>query len=583
MADTVYYGDLGERNKVLNAEGRPVDPIPSYTAATLPSAAEFGKGLAITNAAILHGNGIEWTNPVIDSMSLHRRRSIVIFGDSRVVRQHQSWSSATTPSVAMTASGGVLTLTFSSSVDIAGNTKLKITGALDKRIDLLAARCTRVSGTVFTLPCDPGVSGSIAADPDAGSLLRVLDLSTPVSSGWFFWAKFLSNNSFKLLNNAGIGGTYVANALTRLESEVINYSPDEVWIEYSINDINTFATANPTAESNADNAFIDSQIDYHRVLWDRAKLSGITPRAITTTGVGSAYSGAARINGLVAMFNEGLKNAAHTNGISIIDAARATINGTSTAGHFSTANFIDNIHYSKTGGYLVGREIANTLNDALVTAPNLLASAADYVGTTVGSKQLLPNPFFITSGGTVSGAWATFAANLPAGYTFTSAGTPTISSVSLAARSDNAGNDISFVIAASGASDTANIYCDLPSAAYALMTPDSEYVLTYELTIGDGTNQITGSNIRNIRSHADIRNGTTFVTNSAETFTEQVNTNESWPLIENKTFIFESEPFRVPLGITVGRAIIYLLELSFTAAGTGVRIKIGRAALRKVS
>lgn len=179
------------------------------------------------------------------------------------------------------------------------------------------------------------------------------------SHGYWNWANFLLGQRYKLLRNAGVGGNWTQDMLTRIDSDVIAYRPDMVIVLGGTNDI---ANEVPVATITTNLATI-----YEKILAAGCSVVAMTilPRAAGIT--------AAQRSRLMCV-NNWIREMAYTRPnivlcdpfVAFSDPASATSDPV--AGYTS-----DGLHPNSVGARIIGAELYKVLN-ALTPASNRLVS-----------------------------------------------------------------------------------------------------------------------------------------------------------------------------------------------------------------
>ena len=206
--------------------------------------------------------------------------------------------------------------------------------------------------------------------------------------GYVAWAQFFSRGNFEIIYNAGIGGNTTAQMLSRFNTDVSPYLPDELWGEGGIND---FAVTEADTKANL------------AAIFDLAEANGIYVRWSTISPLETGHKtfnahNVARISNI----NKWLREQALTRkNFALIDSFSAmidplSITGSAKSGMMQTD---DHIHQSPKGARFQGKAFADSFlkdHDLIDYLPQF---AGDRYSLSTSSKQLFDNPFFTSSGG----------------------------------------------------------------------------------------------------------------------------------------------------------------------------------------
>jgi lysophospholipase L1-like esterase len=212
--------------------------------------------------------------------------------------------------------------------------------------------------------------------------------------GYFPWAQNLLGWPWRLLNIGATTGDKIAEAVARLQSDVLAYFPDDCLVLIGINDAHAW-----TAAAEADTAFATLIGDIVEPLMGngtRPLLCTLTPSDDLNTAAKQA--GWYRYNQLIREY------CARTSQVRLIELAAGTYSDLATGYGADGAYMDDNVHPNTRGAALIGEAIARALPE-LVQPRRLLgvvtgdgnngATSAGWVfdtGAAAGTKAGTPLP-----------------------------------------------------------------------------------------------------------------------------------------------------------------------------------------------
>jgi len=337
-----------------------------------------------------------------------------------------------------TAVGNVATVVLTNHGEVSGNTvTLHLSQNNVQEYHGIWKVASVISKDVFTVilnSAPPGPAGTISVVGARSFSSGSIDQSVNYRLG----------GPLNIVVNAGIGGNTSAQALARLDTDVIAFKPTFCRVMVGTNDIRYVQTAA------AKDASVANIIQICQRLMD----AGITPVLCTILPVGIGDQGFSIVTPLIVSANAALASyAAATPGVLFADTFSAIVDNSATDNRALSSCLVDTVHLNAIGAYLVSFPVANCMEKYVSNPLPLVAGNADTVALSSGSANRLNNPLFITSGGTPgAGITGTVASNWAA----TAGGTCT-AEVSLIPRTladdgDKRGNN-QHVVATSSALD----------------------------------------------------------------------------------------------------------------------------------
>ena len=242
---------------------------------------------------------------------------------------------------------------------------------------------------------------------------------------WWGWAQRLMRYPLEVIRNAGVSGEEVSQMLNRIYDDVLVYQPGWVFFLGGTNDIYTDRSASDTM------ADIDKIVNLCIRNRSSVLLSTIPARSDGSVNE-TRRSQHLLLNDMIREF------ASRSRSTQLVDSWRVTVNPSSTVGAERSGYNYDNLHFSNTAGYAIGKECARVLTPHIVSPISLVSSYYDTLTNNAdGSNVMTDAGFFLTS--EASGA-AGMSGNEAANWNCTRVtGTPT-SVNSLQANSQGFGN-----------------------------------------------------------------------------------------------------------------------------------------------
>ena len=259
--------------------------------------------------------------------------------------------------------------------------------------------------------------------------------------GYLAWAHYFTSGNIELVCNAGIGGNTTSQMLSRFNTAVLPYAPDELWGEAGIND---YAMTEEDTISNLTGIF------------DLCDENGIYIRWCTISPLASAHATFSAANvARICNINKWLREQALTRkNFTLIDSFsamidRASTNGIPKSGMMQTD---DSIHQSPKGAMAQGYAYAQSFikdNQILDYLPQF---AGQRYSLSSAFKQIFNNPLFTDTGGTNSTS-GVVTGTIPANCTISKTGTwgAGLVTSALVARADGFGYDWVLTVTNAGA------------------------------------------------------------------------------------------------------------------------------------
>jgi lysophospholipase L1-like esterase len=193
--------------------------------------------------------------------------------------------------------------------------------------------------------------------------------------GWFNWANSFLGQRFDLVRNAGVGGNMSAQMLARLQSDVLAYDSDWVFVGGPVNDMaGDVASATTIANMTA--------------ILDALALAG--RRVLLLTAAPNTNYNSAPRKQAVSDVNRWIRSLPYTRrGVVVADAHRVLINPAT--GWPATGMAIDGVHFSDAGALRVGKVAADALSGAVPPIAPPVVPVFD-------PRCLIANPNFDTNG-----------------------------------------------------------------------------------------------------------------------------------------------------------------------------------------
>ena len=259
--------------------------------------------------------------------------------------------------------------------------------------------------------------------------------------GYLAWAHYFTSGNIEFVCNAGIGGNTTTQMLSRFNSDVLPFLPDELWGEGGIND---YALSEETTKANLTNIF------------DLADANGIYVRWSTISPLAAAHASFSAANvARICNINKWLKEQALTRkNLTVVDSFgamidRASTNGIPKSGMMQTD---DSIHQAPKGALAQGYAFAQSFIKDHNIIDYLPQFAGQRYSLNSAFKQIFNNPLFTSSGGTNSTSGVVTGA-IPANCTISKTGTwgSGLVTSALVARADGFGYDWVLTITNAGA------------------------------------------------------------------------------------------------------------------------------------
>jgi len=342
-------------------------------------------------------------------------------------------------------------------------------------------------------------------------------------AGFFFWANALSGAQWRVIRNAGVAGNNTAQALARVDSEVIAYAPTACDVCVGTNDIAPGAqiTTLPQWQTLGNLAAI----------YDKLRKAGIWVRAYSVlprSGFDAAYAARAlEINDFIRSYWS------KYSGGEYIDIFTGVVDYTSSTCAPKAGLLTDGTHCGNVGAFTIGKLIAPYLSSSRWAFNSILPSsvAQDYAVNNAVA-QYARNPMCTGTGGTLqSGNTGTAPDHFTA---FTTTDVTTVHSVA-----DNA--------------DGVGKYHQLAITASAAAAPNNQITLS---SIPDGTTfQVVGqvTIVSGATSLAGV--GLQFVKTGTEALSAEVlfgaTSGGSLPITSDTTITYRSMPITKYPGDTI--------------------------------
>ena len=259
--------------------------------------------------------------------------------------------------------------------------------------------------------------------------------------GYLAWAHYFTSGNIELVCNAGIGGNTTTQMLSRFNTDVLPYAPDELWGEAGIND---YAMTEEDTISNLSSIF------------DLADANGIYVRWSTISPLAAAHATFSAANvARICNINKWLKEQALIRkNLTVVDSFsamidRASTNGIPKSGMMQTD---DSIHQSPKGALAQGYAYAQSFLKDHNIFDYLPQFAGQRYSLSSAFKQVFNNPLFTDTGGTNSSS-GVVTGTIPANCTISKTGTwgAGLVTSALVARADGFGYDWVLTVTNAGA------------------------------------------------------------------------------------------------------------------------------------
>jgi lysophospholipase L1-like esterase len=348
------------------------------------------------------------------------------------------------------------------------------------------------------------------------------------SKGFFVWANTILGNRFRVISNRGVAGETTAQMLLRVQSDIIALNPQFVTILAGTNDL----TANVPA------ATIIANLQAMYLACVRAGINVVAIPITPRTGLTGPQEIVMRtVNAWIVDYARTLPRMTVCNmGSAIADPA--------TNWQPAAGLLLDVVHPNSAAAAAMGRLLAAHLDR--------LAAPFDFLGSGTGSSDnLLTNPNFNGSGGTVASGWG-------------ATGSPTISYV---ARTDGVrGNWMQVAVAADqGSSVTSNVNIGAALAIGETVIAGVEFQV-------DSLQAAPAANTQSFHLGFRPWNGSSFFAGSFAAYWDGSYVNFQYP---GTSGIFVTPPYIVPATTT-------LMQVQINC-NRGGNYRLGRAFVRKVT
>ena len=385
--------------------------------------------------------------------------------------------------------------------------------------------------------------------------------------GYLAWAHYFTSGNIEFVCNAGIGGNTTTQMLSRFNSDVLPFLPDELWGEGGIND---YALSEETTKANLTSIF------------DLADANGIYVRWSTISPLAAAHATFSAANvARICNINKWLKEQALTRkNLTVVDSFGAMIDRSSTNGipKSGMMQTDDSIHQSPKGAMAQGYAYAQSFLKDHNIFDYLPQFAGQRYSLSSAFKQVFNNPLFTDTGGTNSSS-GVVTGTIPANCTISKTGTwgAGLVTSALVARADGFGYDWVLTITNAGAeNDELSIVMDDISA----------YVTNADVLYAAAEVSMSGL-LKNRGFQLEIRSIVNSVFSSVSTLeyaaTQPVAT-DAWTDVmynqDNVTGVMKTP--KLTLGDTGSVTSCYArLKFRFGGVGSTATIKIGRMAIFK--
>lgn len=486
-------------------------------------------------------------------------------------------------------------LNFPRSVILVGDS-LTSRGAYNTTATSLVANSNVVTVTAATHSLFPGASVTIA-NANEEAFNGVFTVSSVSSTSVFTYnaqgtgnttatgtIQVINNQSFRDLNFFEIGNAMIGHPFTALRNvgkpgktlsyiaasfnrDALQYRPSAIQIQGGINDVTG-------AGAGSESTVLADMKTYMSSMIQQCISLGITPIVHTLCPLGASHGSysAARYQ-LLLRFNSWLREYAIyvAPQVILIDAYKVCVNPTDAAGAWASNYSADDIHPNANACQKIGIEMASVLANSYYTQSMGLSSVVDTYAADSSNPNVILNPLFNTSGGSlgVSGAGSGAATNTshPSLWTgtWTRSGLGTVTSV-LSARSDGFGNDIQYTCNPANSGDQISI---LSNAMVSRVSQGDILMAECNLQIS------SIAAVSNVFFSIDWSDATTTYTQPCGMITGSVgalSTDFNWTLRTNPMYL-RTAPVTMRIRMTV----------AFSGAATNVVVKLGRVSLKKIT
>lgn len=224
----------------------------------------------------------------------------------------------------------------------------------------------------------------------ANSVTSLDNFATIQSSGAFAMANALAGQRFAVLGNTAVGGKTAAQVLTEQIPSVLALAPKYCYLSVGVNDLYgdgvTGAVAYERVVEVLEELMSNGIIPIWSTVWARSASAGITDDHIWCNDLLRQYA-ASQYCGI------------------FFDGYRVTQTpGSATFGIKSgwTYDASPAIHVNNVGAYWVGKSLFKALDALVPKTPGFANGPEDQTNSTGNKSNVLVNPFFAGTGGTVS-------------------------------------------------------------------------------------------------------------------------------------------------------------------------------------
>ena len=506
----------------------------------------------MTNQYPIIGSDLDVPDPPLANFP----RSVILVGDSLTSRGHYNTQPTT-----VSASNGVIRVQGTSLAAFKG-ASVTIVNANEAQYNGVWTVADVTTADEFTITAPLVPNGTATGSPQLINNHGLRDLN------FFEIGNASIGHPFELLYNVGKPGKTLSYIASYFQQDVVNYAPALVQIQGGINDVNTIKTAAGTGAT-----VLANMKTYMLQMINAALAAGIVPLVHTVCPFNVAYANyTAEGQQVILKFNAWLREYCYfvQRKVLLVDAWAVVVDPTSATGEYTSGLTSDDIHPNAKACQLIGAEVASVLSKSYYTARQWSGSLVDSYATDSGNPNIILNPLFINSGGTLSTSGAGSGTNTGSGAqlytsTWTRSGTGTCVAA-LTARADGYGNDQVFTLNPANASDQISM---LSNAMVARVSEGDILVAECNLQIS------SLANVSNIFFSIDwSANGVTatqpcgMITGSAGQITNDFN------------WVLRTKPFAIPASMSTLRI---RLTIAFSAAATNVVVKFGRVSLRKMT
>lgn len=307
----------------------------------------------------------------------------VLIGDSMTAQNNGNNATLS----AATRSGGVVTAT-STANGFPDQVPTDIVNMVPSDFNASGVTLTRIDANTFSYPA-PGADGSAAALGGSKPMIAI-NRQNQSDIGYFFWLNMKSKGAFQLVRNAGANGQTAADMRERFARDVLANNPQHIILLTGYND---FVLAGRTA-----------QAVYGDVV---AMCAASADKQITVVSALPWTTGGSNANrAQAAIYNRMIRNfCGSTTNVRYADAAKYVVDSTN-ATRFSPLTGMlnaDGIHPAPKAAERIAQAIYEANQDRLPIPSRLVSTNADNYGFDTGSKNIVDNAPWTTSGGSLGG------------------------------------------------------------------------------------------------------------------------------------------------------------------------------------